>query len=517
MPRIKEYTSQVSAQGAVNTGTPSAAAFGAPAAKGLEVLGAGLQDATDFLYKHEAQKEVSKLSATMAQSLADTTNDLQERLRTSDPNDSNFSENFLKDYDERMDAIAEGISTGPAREYFIKARMDQRSHMERAAFAGQAELAGIARAQNWEVTKNSLTNTARLNPFDFDHYRAQAALGLEEQVKLGMDRKQAIVLQTRVNQELAVASVRGFIDNDPAKGKAILDSGQFNSYFDEQTRDVLYGEVQQKVNALEAEAERKRKREKELLEQQQQGTQNQFLEKLVSNDLTDEDILKSNLDPFGSGSKEQFIQLIRAKNSGAGMKTDPATFRELFSRASLPDSDPNKLWDDKELYPYIGANKLSFEDMTKLSGFIQGRKTADGKAESSLVDNLMKVAKSKLTESNEMTGALDTDGDERFAAYWSWFMQEYQVQRRSGKSPYELLTPGSKSYLGTVIEGMTPTMEETIEIFARRLSRQERSQLPPDVTSPEAAKATTGAVNLEQRRLPGETAAQYLERRKKAK
>lgn len=115
-------------------------------------------------------------------------------------------------------------------------------------------------------------------------------------------------------------------------GSAPLDKGKL---------EVYRGIAQQAIAGQWAEAERARKQAERQLKAEQQDTQNVFIEKLTQNTLTTGEVLRSNLDPVGVGSKEHYIQLLTAKATAAAKEPtfihDPAVFADTLRKIRKGD------------------------------------------------------------------------------------------------------------------------------------------------------------------------------------
>jgi hypothetical protein len=254
---------------------------------------------------------------------------------------------------------------------------------------------------------------------------------------------------------------------DPKTADSELRSGKWDSFLDGDTKTQLFGEIRAAANAREAEAERRKKAFEKAREEKQRIVQNNFLEKMVNGTLSFEEILKSDLEPFGAGSKEAFIRMNKDAAEDKAKKSDPVTYQRLFDRIHLPDGHAKKLTNENELNAYMGRG-LSLSDLRDLRAEIQGRGTEEGKVESDLKKGLMDVASSMLTKSDPMTGFKDAEGDEQLQKFRSWFFKEYAKKRQAGKTTQELLDPESPDYLGKEIRKYTKSAEQIMRETIRR-------------------------------------------------
>lgn len=247
--------------------------------------------------------------------------------------------------------------------------------------------------------------------------------------------------------------------------------------------------ARQTLNAQYIDQEHQMALAKQALELQQKKTQNGFLSAMQNGQLTADKVLNSNLDPFGSGSKDEFLNMLRARDKAP--KTDSTTFNELFARINLPDTAPGKITNANQLNSYLIDGRLDIQDLDKLRAEVEHKGTADGEAEAKLKSGIFEVAKSTLTKSNPLIGLQDPIGDESLQRFTSWFLSEYQRQRGAGKTPTELLSPDSPDYLG------------------KRITNYVRN--PQQIMQDVLKSATTPAVSAIPRK-EGESAEDYLKR-----
>lgn len=258
--------------------------------------------------------------------------------------------------------------------------------------------------------------------------------------------------------------------------------------------------------ARDAEMERRRKEQEKAIKTAQEKTQNDFLKSLVDNKLTDEMILGSNLEAFGSGSKEQFIGMLKRHNTEDRIKTNPNVAMDLWSRIHLPDGDPKKLVDENDLNQYYGKG-LDLETINQFRGEIQGKKTTQGQIESDMKARVLKAAEDRLVKANPAFGIKDPVGQEQYLKFMGLFLNEYEAQKKKGKSPLELLIPGSPDYLGKYLDQFTRTPREMMQDQVKMLKGQDGGLAAPAPGATPAAPA-----KAPDPRQPGESAADYLKR-----
>lgn len=521
MPVIKEYgDAKVGTPGAIKQPQYTADQLGAAEGAALVQAGQAVQGAARTVAKRIDQENTSEITTKVTEANANLAVDLQNVIRTAKPGDKKAFEDYNKRVEETLAKIGEEASTEGARSFYAEASTRIKGQLYKTSMDGQAELAGLAAVNHYESTLNNLSAATMAAPDSVQlqrdlHKQAVENLVLNEQ----LPRSKAEELLQRGDTALVTANIRGWAELNPTYAKQKLKSGEFDKELGAEGKLRLDGEIDQAIRAKEIDAERRRAAQERALKESQRVTQNDLLQGLVDKKLTTQDIMRSNLDAFGSGSKEQFLQLMKAANQPEErLKTDPATMISLFNRIHLPDGDPNKITDENYLNQFAG-NGVSFPDLNRLRDEFQGKGTAAGQVETDLKRQLFEIAKGKLTKTNPMVGFRDPVGDENLQRYMGYFFDEYKKQRAAGISPQELLTPGNKNYLGAQIEQYVRTPQQILRDAVRRKPSPGSTLAGPQVSGTEAAGASTPTYRAPQApaplpRQPGETPDAYLKRSK---
>lgn len=513
MPKITAYETRTRGMGPVETRRLRPGDFAAQG-QAMSGFGEALGEVGDLIQKRAEQTEVSDLAAKMAQTQSDMTIGLQEQLRTAEPGDTTIAQNFLEKFDERMGQMSEGISTGAGRNYFKQTSASMRGHFATGAVAGQVDLAGVKARQDYEVSINALSSSTLTDPSAFEHAREMHKNHLGNLVATGgLPTKAAAELLTHGDAQIAKSAVRGWIKLNPKEAEKQLKGGQWDAYFMGEEKAQLFGEVDQEIRGRELEAEHRRKEFERVQKEAQQKVQNEFLGKLNQGQLAPKDILDSDLEAFGSGSKDQFLRMLQSEDTSPLKKTDPSLYIKLWDRVHLPDGDPEKITDDNMLNEYAGRG-LKVSDIIQLRQEIAGRKTQEGVAEADMKAQLFSFARARLVKPDAF-GLTDPIGEENFLRFKDYFYTEYAAGRAKGKSHRELLSPDSPDYVGKGLNMYVRTPEQIINEMANRIRKPTKAQAPE--TAPAGAAPTPTPAPGVAARKPGETPRQYLERMKAGK
>lgn len=490
MPQIlPEYQQRTNVSGAgLGPGPVRPASSGV--GEGIQDLAGGEQavvKANDLIKERDA-------ATWSAKALSDTQSawlqQLEDRKLKAEPGAPNFTPSVLKDFDASATEVAQGAPTRQSKQFMSERLYALREELQRNAMSFEA----ASRVQNNINTgKDSVDKAANElvnNPTLFTTRLAERN-ALFDAMPLQAEQKQK--LKEYAQSELAKYSVIGRINANPANMLVELKAGDSKDpavrALDPAARLELEVRARQTLNAQYIDQEHQMALAKQALELQQKKTQNGFLSAMQNGQLTADRVLNSNLDPFGSGSKDEFLNMLRARDKAP--KTDSTTFNELFARINLPDTAPGKITNANQLNSYLIDGRLDIQDLDKLRAEVEHKGTADGEAEAKLKSGIFEVAKSTLTKSNPLIGLQDPIGDENLQRFTSWFLSEYQRQRGAGKTPTELLSPDSPDYLG------------------KRITNYVRN--PQQIMQDVLKSATTPAVSAIPRK-EGESAEDYLKR-----
>lgn len=478
MPKIKEYTSQINAPGPQDRRRPVAEDFGS--GEGLVRFGQGLSDFGDKLAQRQEQVETSELNAKMSKTQADWAVKINERVRAGNLD----SEKTLQEIEEDLSKMEEGVQTRGGQAYFNQAAARLKGHFLETANASAAELAGQKAKNNYLESFSSQSSALISDPSAFEITKGFHDDNLDEMVRNGsLPAMAAEELKRNGATGLAKSSIKGWIKLNPDRAKADLDSGLWDSHIDGQIKDQMYGEIDQAKRAKDADDIRKLAEFERVKKERQELTQNKFLEALTKNELTAKDILDSDLDAFGSGSKQQFIEMMKT-NSEQRIKTDASVKISLFDKIHS-----GEITDENKLNQFFGRG-LTMEDLNQLRGEIQGKKTIDGSIESDLKKGVIDIAKGKLSRTNPMLGIRDPQGDERLQRFQTYFLTEFKKQKEAGKTAQQLLSPDSPDYLGKQIDRYTGTPQEIIKDITSSMKAKSKNSPYKDLEPTDIMKYT---------------------------
>ncbi len=511
MPQIKPYELQTKAALVPDVQQASPEAFG-QSGKALKEFSGQVMEVADLIKKRQVQSDLSDIDVNLSKTQADLTTKYQEELQKGTLD----TEAFSKEVEDTLTGLGDQVNTGEGRLHFNKTSAQLKSHFMEKAATGQAQLAGAKAKSNYSETLNNYSATLINDPSSFTHANQLQSQSIDNLVASGgLPAAEAEVLRSHSQNELAKASVRGWIKLNPQGAIDQLNSGQWDKILGDketsggQVKEQLLGQAEQAIKAGKVDDERDKRLQKDALNQKQIDIQNDFLQKIADDKLSTKEILRSELDPFGSGSKETFIRLLQdhEKSKSEKIKTDPSVFIDLWDKTHLPDGSPDKLVNENDLNKYMGRG-LTVQDINTLRGEIQNKKTTAGKNESDLKKGLTDIAKGKLTKSNPLTGFKDPVGDEQYQKFLNGFITDYNQQRQAGKTPQQLLSPESPDYLGKNINQYVRSNQQIIRDLVKSGANQNSNVAPIgeemiDVISPTGSAGRIPKSKLEAAKKAG--------------
>lgn len=490
MPIVREYQADAAVGGPFDTRQARQADTG-NVGGALSRIGSAVTDAGDLMHKRDVQTEISDVSAKMAAAHAGLTDNLDATLKAPGAgDDKDLSNKFMQNYDDHMGDIGNTVQTPEARQYFERANAQMRAHFTMASAQGQSAVMGEKAVTDYGTAKDNWSASLIKDPSSFETVSNLHSQMLDAQVQSGrLPEQKANELRAQGETDLAKSAVRGWIQLDPNFAKDQLSKGKWDEYFNGDQKFQMLKESEQGINAQRIEQERQQKAERDALSDAQNKTQDAFLAKMrdPQNPLTADEIIKSNLEPFGSGSKEQFLKMLdQSKNEK--IKTDPDVYLGLAKRIGLPDGDPNKLTDQGAIYDAYTKGQLTHGALDELRTELSGSKTEEGQQQIALKKNFLKIAEDKLTKTNPMLGIKDPDGDEVFQSFQSAFYKQYNAGIKQGKTPQALLSPDSPDYLGKMLPSYARSPED---IMRSAYSNAPASSNAPSSTTTQSVPSPT--------------------------
>lgn len=458
MPRIKEYTPQVEASGAIGGRAATAEDFGSAVDQGLGTFGAGVEKLGEVIQKNEEQVDVSNAHAKLSQLFANKTIELKEKLRTAKPGEiGTLAQDFNEKLKDEMSQMGGDLATNKGKLFFNRQSAEVQRHLFTSAVAGQVELRGKQAAANYDTALGNYETAIYNDPNAAGPAKVMLDSLLQDYVAGGGDAKNIPELRAKGLENLTAKEVQARALVNPTYTHQLLSSGTWDKDLSGETKAKLVDFTEQSLRAQQNYQKYQQKAKDDADKEAISATQNDFLQKAIDGKLTNETIMKSNLEVFGSGSKDTFINLLASKK----LETDSSVFNSLLDRIRLPDGDPKKLIDDEELWARLN-NGVSEKDVKNLIAIKEQRGTDKGKIEARMMSEVENLGNS-LTKSNSLTGQQDPDGDKSKKQWHDFVRDAYEAERSKGVSQFDLLNSRGSKYLGSYIDQFKKSPEEVLK------------------------------------------------------
>jgi hypothetical protein len=165
-------------------------------------------------------------------------------------------------------------------------------------------------------------------------------------------------------------------------------------------------------------------------------------------------------------TKHWLRQQVQEASGGRADRTYGPGFWDAYRQVHAPDGDPGKITDVSQLYGMVGPGKpLTIQGIDKLRTEIDGKKTPEGEAESSMKKQFFEhVARPQITFTDQDLKLRDPKGDENFLRFMAQATALYDKGKAAGLTPAQLLDPQSKDYVGKIIENFkSPPAERFVD------------------------------------------------------
>lgn len=384
---------------------------------------------------------------------------------------------FKTDLTSKMNEIAETIQSPLAKRQFLDSASKNLEYTMRSAGAyvgNQAEEAHINSITGRIANENNLATLHYQDPAAINHSienTVNHTLDLAHAKGLDQDSANALVshnvgnLLHSVIMQTATQGVTPAQQADSlAKAQKLFDQWSKQTVpgspdvpaIDANHRDQLTQMLQSRQYTNEIRQQtaenhdfmQQQKYEKEASEKAANGYITRILKGDTTN-MTGQIADDPHLKPQEKWSVYQMMQAHDKREDGAETATYGSGFWDAYKQVHLPDDDPNKLTDPKQLYSRAGPDgDLTLHGVDRLIQEIAGKKTPDGEAEATMRAQFLKNAKAQISGQNDAFSIKDSKGEEQFLKFMGNFFPAYAKGKADGKTAAQLLNPDSPDYLG---------------------------------------------------------------------
>jgi len=480
MPQIREYSSRADIAGPVAGRAATATDFGGTVGQGVRSIGGALGDAAEMLMQARERDDMSIARRLASEKRFKWGIALTDRRRYSEsqivdgasgvqvevqaptaegrhlaspgigadtsaaPIDMaypDFAEKYVTDMDDDLLNSRNALKTRAGRQVYDEMTASLRNDLGERAYVAQADLAGKKAAMDVRIMLDNMRNAVMASPDSLGAVIDEFTSGMRDEQYLPAEVRDRLMRDGRVS--LAKSAVQGEIDADPVNAIKVLRDGKYDSHLDADDKASLMKAAEVAIRADELELQRREKKAKEAVKIEQSKVQDDFLAKYANGELTPKEVLGSILDPFGDGSKKQFLAMIEQQTKeGPVFDTDAGTYHRLFERIHLPYGHPQRINDESQLFPY--HRKLKPSDLERLRADTRNARDREG---TSFQQDKGKFVKSMEAVFKPNKGEIpDPRGDLNFY-HWQVALDEaILAKQQKGESPRDLFNPNSKEY-----------------------------------------------------------------------
>lgn len=481
MPEIRQYQQQVEPSGPVGVQRANSDAFGGQVGSAVEGLGRSADRLNGAIEQRKSQDDIMGLHSRMAQTEVDIQKQYEDQLQKGTLNHDEFM-GYVQD---SLEKVGQGVNTRAGQIRFSDLSANAKLSFAQKSIAGQAELAGDKAVADVKTSLDSMGDMVMHDPGSFQNKLAQSQKLVDDMVATaGLKATQAPMIKKMAMDKMAEAAIRGMITGPgivDANGKKIsgpeqarqeLASGKWSQFMGEGTEYKLDRAINAGMNAQQAKETRFKKLQEDAKAEEQEKVSQVFTNKLYSNGLSTDDVLKAmNAGQIDSATAQHWNAMIEKRQSDK-MTNDPVTVRNLFADIHKSESDPTKqIKQQSDLDKYFIQGRINEEGLKYLRGEFIGKGTEEGTNESVLKGNLVKAATAAIAKPGPM-GIVDPTAQTNMNSWMFDMMKRVQDAKQSGTFSLDMFNPKSDKYLGSNFNDYQRTPQDIMKDMADRMKRQ---------------------------------------------
>lgn len=464
---------QSTPQGPVATQSATGGDFGAGVGEAVQNIGNKVEGAGVVVSDIAKQQDIAEMNASFADAKDKLGLQYKDQLQKGTLN----HDQFMQSVGDQMDAIGSGVNTPYGQLRFQQLKAQTQLEFSQQAQMGQAHLAGEQAVQSLKLFTDKNSSYLENNPQGFQNALLQKDAYIDDLIaNHGLPAEKASELKTAVMTEFAKGAVRGLMQINPTEAKKELDQGKWDNYMNADVKYKMDVETDRYMRAREIEDERRQKLAEKAADARQEAAKEGLLQKLYSDGLSTDDILKNH--DLDEGAKEHMLSLLKTKNEDK-IVTDNSTTRMLFNQIHLPDGDPNKfIHSQDDLNKYYGNGSINDAALKNLRGEFVGKGTIAGQADAQLSKAFESMAYNQLAKPDPTTHLPDPQGMQNYSLWLNDYMAKKQTALANGKRMTDLTDPKSPDYLGNNFSQYQRTPEQIISDMANKMKAGQNPREP---------------------------------------
>lgn len=487
MPELKEYQQRIGGASELPLSQVTRGAQGSDfsgAGQGMEVLGQSVQRAaSDFTAAYridqdqKARREVTAAQVQLAQIQAQATKEMDDSVQNGTAGFEGWSDTFQQGWGTKLDELGSKFETTSGRRAFELGSAELRAKLLVGAGRANAQVAGAEAVQRYTEFVEAKRNQLIRNPGEFEQVLQDTVGVLNDPNGLfsRMPAEARVKLEQVTKREMAKSAVSGAIDMDPHRALASLQLGHYDDYLDADATRELMTNAKVAINGQDAEMERLRKEQERLRKEEIKHIQDGFITLLDKNELTAPMIVNSKLDPVGDGSKEHFLNVLRARAKEAAkpenFEKDVKVFSDALFAIRTGEIRSETQLEQIFLSSAESNRGIDWEMLKDLRKEFNDRRTPQGETLSNAMEDFTKKFQHQIDKSNPLLGQIDQTGKTQFGNWQRFVLDKVNQYKAAGKDPYLLFREGSPEYLASpeILSVFQRTLQDSIKESADRI------------------------------------------------
>lgn len=466
MAEIQEYLPQVQAPEGVGSVSQNIELSGA-VGKGIEQLGADINQGSMLLQRRNAQRE----SAQVYAHISDLSNDFTQKIQGAIQDGSLNQESMLQNFDDANQKMSESLETPQAQNYLTRLQTRFRGHLMKTMASGSAQIAKNEAIGGMLDARSKAGNAILQDPSSFQDQYEAGIEDVDQRIKTGglpaSMRDKAI---RELGSDFATQAIRGWANLDTKTARQLLNgdkqSGKKPLDYIEGDDPILTPDKRQQLNLEidrvdrnnEVEDSRQTKAINDAQKKNAEKWSADHFQPWQDNQLSTKDVTSAvQKGALNAEQGEKWIRLINERQK-EDSRPNFTLYNTLATRIADPTSDtPIKSVDDIMNYVGHGINPTQVSSLVKLLKTTP-EESAAAQGEKALFDSAKKTIRFK----NMMTQQYDVLGEQKLAQFHADFAQAKDKLKSSGGAISELTNPNSKNYFGNNLDRYQTSMQDQL-------------------------------------------------------
>ena len=525
MANIQEYNSEVEAPGAVGALSPNMGEVDA-VGSAIQNVGRAADQASDIIYKRNAQKESTQAYATFSKARADAYGSVNQAMQdgTLTPDSG---KKIMDDYQQFVQDQSDQYSTAIGKNYFTRQAARLQGSLQQKVAAGIAHVSGQQEAQLIDQAAGTDRMAIQQDPDKFEDVLHSAYEMLDSKsTENGGPLTPALMIKARkqMADDYAMTAIRSLSTMSPDVAQASLDSGYFTQHLDNTQMGEAQRIVEQSRRASEAQARSIKKQEDDQSSITMETANDEHLREAYSQGgLNLQKVLNDDRLDFAAKNK---LIAVGKQAAEASQVVDPRVENKIISRIYSPDNAEGHISAPSQITDMVASGQIKGSPKKYLDLLAT---TPDQKELNFQRATVMKQANQTLGyASNPFIPGRTKDpaGDFKVQQFHNAMLAAEQDAIAAGGKAKDIYDPNNKNY---ILNGINKYKTSHPEVLNQLVQDKAGAALgyqpsptpanidntpgvPPVAPTPAAAKSKVPPAIQNSARKPGESLDDFFKR-----